>query len=64
MVVFTVGYRNRFGHPKEAVMARYRELGSQLYRTDESGALSLHFENTQGVTLQSYRSQNRRYWRE
>ena len=64
VVVFTVGYRNRFGHPKEAVMARYRELGSTLYRTDESGALSLHFENTQGVTLQSYRSQNRRYWRE
>ena len=64
VVVFTVGYRNRFGHPKEDVVARYRELGSTLYRTDESGAISLRFENAQGVTLQSYRSQKRRYWRE
>ena len=64
VVVFTVGYRNRFGHPKEAVMARYREPGSKLYRTDESGAFSLHFENAQGVTPHSYRSEERRYWRE
>jgi competence protein ComEC len=28
--IFTVGYRNRFGHPKAAVLGRYRGEGSML----------------------------------
>ena len=32
--VFAVGYRNRFGHPREEVLARYRDAGSALLRTD------------------------------
>src|SRR5467141_2900768 len=41
--VFAVGYRNRFGHPREDVLARYREAGSELLRTDAGGAIQLRF---------------------
>src|SRR5437762_8165357 len=34
LAVFAVGHRNRFGHPREEVLARYREAGSELLRTD------------------------------
>jgi competence protein ComEC len=41
LVLFSVGWRNRFGFPHAAVMERYRVRGSRLYRTDEHGALHL-----------------------
>jgi len=28
--IFAAGYRNRFGHPREEVLARYRDAGSEL----------------------------------
>jgi competence protein ComEC len=34
-----VGYRNRFRHPHESVVARYVERGIELHRTDRRGAL-------------------------
>ena len=43
LVIFTVGYRNRFGHPKDEVMERYRALGSRLLRSDADGAVLLRF---------------------
>jgi competence protein ComEC len=39
LVVFSVGYRNRFGHPHPAVVRRYREQGSERVRTDLAGAV-------------------------
>ena len=39
--LISVGYRNRFHHPAPAVVARYRERGIVLRRTDEEGALRI-----------------------
>jgi competence protein ComEC len=39
--VLSVGYMNRFRHPNEAVVARYRERGVRLERTDVRGALHI-----------------------
>ena len=39
--VISVGYRNRFRHPNEAVVRRYAERGVILRRTDEEGALHM-----------------------
>jgi competence protein ComEC len=64
VTIFTVGYRNRFGHPKEAVVQRYEAQGSRLYRTDRSGAVQLRFADARGVTVQGWREVERRYWRE
>ncbi len=42
-VVFSVGYRNRFGFPRDEVVGRYREQGSQVLRTDSAGTVTLRF---------------------
>jgi competence protein ComEC len=36
--ILSVGYRNRFRHPHEAVVARYLERDVTLRRTDQEGA--------------------------
>ena len=59
--VFTVGYRNRFGHPKDEVVRRYREAGSALVRTDESGAVMIKFAADK-MKVDAYRDSGRRYW--
>ena len=58
--VFQVGYRNRYHHPKLEVFERYREMGIGRLRTDEDGAVLLHFGAQ--VEARSYRSEHPRYW--
>jgi competence protein ComEC len=60
--VFAVGYRNRFGHPKQEVVGRYLTAGAAIWRTDRDGALTARLE-PQGVTVSRYREERRRYWR-
>ena len=64
IAVFTPGYRNRFGHPRPEVVARYRAAGAQIRRTDFDGALTFDFAPGAARTPRSERAQNRRYWRE
>jgi competence protein ComEC len=59
--LFAVGYRNRFGHPREAVLGRYRDAGSAILRSDESGAITLRF-GAGGVRVDEQRRSARRYW--
>ena len=61
LTIFTVGYHNRHGHPRDAVVARYRNQGSKLLRSDREGAILLHFANNQWV-VNSWRKIYRRYW--
>jgi competence protein ComEC len=61
VAVFTVGYRNRFGHPKSAVVSRYREIGSSIYRSDEDGAVLIDYTDN-GISIVRWRSKARRYW--
>jgi competence protein ComEC len=60
--VFTVGYRNRFGHPKEAVLARYAAAGASVWRTDRDGAVTMRLEEG-GTAVAGYRERDPRYWR-
>ncbi|MBE4752552.1 DNA internalization-related competence protein ComEC/Rec2 [Corallococcus sp. ZKHCc1 1396] len=39
--VFCVGRRNRYGFPHPEVEARYRALGTECWRTDRDGAITL-----------------------
>lgn len=41
LVIYSAGYRHRYGHPHPAVTARYRGQGSQGYSTACSGMLTL-----------------------
>ncbi len=60
--VFAVGYRNRFGHPKQEVVGRYSSAGARIWRTDRDGAITFRLEEG-GVTVARYRDERRRYWR-
>jgi len=59
--VLPVGYRNRFGHPKEEVVERYRASGAQMLRTDSAGAVLVRLEGG-GVSVRAYRELRKRYW--
>ena len=59
--VLPVGYRNRFGHPKEEVVARYRASGAQMLRTDSAGAVLVRIDG-EGTVVQAYRALRKRYW--
>jgi len=59
--VLPVGYRNRFGHPKEEVVERYRASGAQMLRTDRAGAVLVRIDG-EGTVVQDYRGLRRRYW--
>jgi competence protein ComEC len=58
---FTVGYRNRFGHPREDVLERYRKAGSALLRTDTAGAIEMRLSRD-ALRVETQRERARRYW--
>jgi competence protein ComEC len=56
--VYSVGYRNRFGHPRAEVLARHG--GATVWRTDHQGAVSVRLGG--GVRVGAYRLDRPRYW--
>jgi competence protein ComEC len=48
VAVISAGRGNRFGHPASAVLARYRDAGADLFRTDRHGAVTV---STDGFSL-------------
>jgi competence protein ComEC len=62
IVVFPVGYRNRFGHPHREVLARYRGAGAAIYRSDRDGAVRIVVGTDGAIRVVPYRSVYRRYW--
>lgn len=59
--LFSAGYRNRFGHPRGEVVARYAGGGARIWRTDRDGALSIVLRGD-GVALGAWRKARQRYW--
>lgn len=58
--IFQLGYRNRYHHPRADVLQRYVERGVAIWRTDQSGAISIDIGAEQ--QLSAYRQQRARYW--
>jgi competence protein ComEC len=52
-VVFCVGRRNRFGFPHPEIFQRYQSLGSECFRTDLDGAVTLESDGRE-VRLHGY----------
>ena len=60
-LVFPVGHPNRFGHPREDVVARYLQSGARLHRTDADGAVRIDLDAA-GIGFRHERAERRRYW--
>ncbi len=60
-VIFTSGYLNRWQFPKEAIVKRYTDFGSQLSQTDIAGAIQISCAQ-EGCELTHYRQQHPRIW--
>ncbi len=63
LTIFTVGYLNRFNHPRDEVVARYQMLGSNLLRSNTDGAIFLRFTK-KGLLVDTWRNLQRRYWQQ
>lgn len=59
--VFTVGYRNRFGHPRPEILARYTAHGTQTWRSDRDGMIGVEL-GASGARLSAWRAQRQVYW--
>lgn len=62
LAIVAAGYRNRFGHPRPDVLARYVERGVTVLRTDRGGRIRLDLAPT-ALAAESFRSTHRRTWR-
>jgi competence protein ComEC len=60
VAVVQAGYRNRFGHPRADVLARYAPLGVQVVQSPRCGASYWHSENPKLVRCE--RESQQRYW--
>ena len=61
-VIFTVGYLNRFKHPKPLIVERYQASGADILRSDYSGALLFNFNAAQDIQTEQWRLTHRKYW--
>ncbi len=60
-VLFSVGYRNRFGHPHPETLERYMPTAARLWRTDLDGALRVELRPN-AVKVVAWRHERPRYW--
>lgn len=51
--IISCGRNNRYGHPHEELLERMERMGGYIFKTAESGAVSLHFGKN-GVEVYSY----------
>ncbi len=59
VALISCGRHNRFGHPAPAVLARYRERGIDVFRTDEDGEITVRTDG-RGVEVTTFSG---RSWR-
>ncbi len=61
--IFSVGYRNRFGFPRENVVNRYQKRDIQRLKTSGSGAVQIRLGEKHREKMPSaWREESRRFW--
>jgi competence protein ComEC len=63
LAIATPGYRNRLGHPRPEIVARYREQGVRLMRSDYDGAVEVRFDGGE-PKIRAWRETDQPYWRD
>jgi len=61
IAIFPVGYRNRFGFPKQDIISRYESRQVKILNTARDGALLFRFE-TPEMIISRHRQQSWRFW--
>ncbi len=61
--VVSAGHRNPFGHPAEAIVRRYRELGIPLHGTAEAGMIVFRLRHSHNAAPLEWRTRHPRPWR-
>ncbi|MEQ8664046.1 MAG: hypothetical protein RLW62_24780, partial [Gammaproteobacteria bacterium] len=59
--IIASGYRNRYGLPDAAVVARYRAAGAQVFDTARDGAITLRVDED-GIDVQATRRGRVGFW--
>ncbi|MFV0370691.1 MAG: ComEC/Rec2 family competence protein, partial [Azonexus sp.] len=59
--IFSAGYRNRFQHPRPAVLQRYADHGARLWRTDTGGSIHVRLGGGK-LEIHAWRERHARYW--
>ncbi|MGI9248026.1 MAG: ComEC/Rec2 family competence protein, partial [Woeseiaceae bacterium] len=64
IAIVSAGHANRWGFPKERVVARWRSVGAEVLDTATSGAVSFRMCAQGGIrSLREDRYERRRFWR-
>ena len=61
-VSMQMGFGNRFGHPAESVIERYRQRAIPVFRSDRLGAVRWQLEQGRPVRIERWRIDHARYW--
>ncbi len=59
--LFPFGYKNRYRHPNQQVVERYRLHRSRLLDSPTHGAITVKLRE-QGIDVSGYRQEQQRYW--
>ncbi|SFF39881.1 competence protein ComEC [Fontimonas thermophila] len=62
IVVHTAGWRNRFGHPRAEVVARYAAIGAAQYITGVEGAVHIGRDASGRLRVVTWRQRAARWW--
>jgi competence protein ComEC len=62
VVVFSAGYRNRFGHPHPDVIERVSAFNAAVYNTAEAGAISFSIGNRGSWHVETERNSESPFW--
>lgn len=61
-VLFPVGYKNRFGFPKESIIDRYLKRKINVFDTSNEGAIHVLFKTAKPPSVSSFRQNNVMFW--
>ncbi|KQT43741.1 MULTISPECIES: DNA internalization-related competence protein ComEC/Rec2 [unclassified Methylophilus] len=62
IAIATVGYLNRFGHPKPEVISRYQAIETTVLRSDNDGAILIDFLSGEAPVVKRWRQIEPHYW--
>lgn len=56
IAVIGVGKNNKFGHPSIETLENLKKVGCKIYRTDESGEISINVDRKEKIYIKKYRT--------